>query len=69
VLIFLLLGVYPWVLILTWALAMYLTVVETRQQKMDRLHTLWWVQLVFLTHFVGYLVLRAWVLYRRYRTA
>jgi hypothetical protein len=69
VLIFLLLGVYPWVLVLTWALAMYLTIVETRQQKMDLLHTAWWLQLTFLTHFIGYLALRGWVLYRRTRTA
>lgn len=69
VLIFLYLGFYPWVLLLTWAVAMYLTVVETRQQRMDLLHTLWWLQLVFLTHFIGYLVLRGWVLFRRYRTA
>lgn len=69
VLIFLLLDLYPWVLILTWAVAMYLTIVETRQQKMDLMHTLWWVQLVFLTHFFGYLALRGWVFYRRFRTA
>jgi hypothetical protein len=69
VLIFLFLGVYPWVLILTWGIAMYLTVVEMRQQKMDVLHTLWWLQLVFLTHFIGYLALRGWVFFRRYRTA
>jgi hypothetical protein len=69
VLIFLLLGVWPWVLVLTWALALYLTVIETRQQKMDLLHTAWWLQLTFLTHFIGYLALRGWVFYRRYRTA
>lgn len=69
VLIFWLLGYFPWVLVLTWVVAMYLTVVETRQQKMDVLHTLWWLQLVFLTHFIGYLALRGWVLFRRYLTA
>jgi hypothetical protein len=69
VLIFLLLGIYPWVLLLTWGLAMYLTVVETRQRKMDLLHTFWWLQLVFLTHFFGYLALRGWVFFRRYLTA
>lgn len=69
VLIFLYLGFYPWVLLLTWVVAMYLTVVETRQQRMDFLHTFWWLQLVFLTHFIGYLVLRGWVFFRRYVTA
>jgi hypothetical protein len=67
VLIFWLLGYFPMVLLLTWALAMYLTVVETRQQRMDWRHTLWWLQLTFLFHFVGYLVLRSWVFYRRRR--
>jgi len=65
VLIFLLLGVYPWVLLLTWAVALYLTLMEARQQRLDRMLTLWWMLLVFLTHFLGYLALRGWVFYRR----
>jgi TctA family transporter len=65
VLIFLLLGVYPWVLLLTWVVALYLTFIETRQQHLDRVHTLWWMLLVFLTHFLGYLALRGWVFYQR----
>jgi hypothetical protein len=65
VIIFLLLGFYPYVLLLTWAVAFYLTFIETRQQHLDRLHTLWWMLLVFLTHFVGYLALRGWVFYKR----
>jgi 2-oxoglutarate ferredoxin oxidoreductase subunit beta len=32
VLIFLLLGYYPWVLLLTWGLALYLTFIETREE-------------------------------------
>jgi hypothetical protein len=65
VLIFMLLGSYPWVLLLTWAIALYLTFIEARQQRFDRLHTLWWMLLVFLTHFLGYLALRGWVFYKR----
>ena len=68
-LIFLLLGSYPWVLLLTWLVALYLTFVETREQRLDFMHTLWWMLLVFLTHFVGYLALRGWVFYRRRATA
>jgi hypothetical protein len=68
VLIFWVLGVYPWVLLLTFALSLYLTFVETREQQMDRRHTLWWLQLTFLFHFVGYLALRGWVFYRRRRS-
>jgi hypothetical protein len=67
VLIFWLLGVYPMVLLLTWALSLYLAFVETREQRMDWRHTLWWLQLTFLFHFAGYLVLRGWVFYRRHR--
>jgi hypothetical protein len=65
VLIFLLLGVYPWVLLLTFALSLYLTFVETREQQMDKRHTAWWLQLTFLLHFAGYLALRGWTFYRR----
>ncbi len=66
-LIFWLLGFYPWVLLLTWAVALYLTLVEARQQRLDPMRTLWWFLLVVLTHFVGYLALRAWVFFRRRR--
>ena len=66
--IFLVLRVYPMVLLLTFALALYLTFVETREQQMDRRHTLWWLQLTFLFHFAGYLALRGWLFYRRRRS-
>jgi hypothetical protein len=69
VLIFWLLGIYPIVLLLTWAVAFYLTFIETRQQRLDRLRTLWWLLLVFFAHFLGYLALRAWVFFRRHRAA
>ncbi len=67
VLLFWLLGAFPVVLLLTWAVSFYLTFIETRQQRMDWRHTAWWLQLVFLFHFLGYLVLRGWVFYRRHR--
>jgi hypothetical protein len=65
VLIFWLLGIYPWVLLLTWAVCFYLTFIEARQQRLDALRTLWWMLLVFFTHFLGYLALRGWVFYKR----
>ena len=65
VLLFWLLGIYPYVLLLTWALSFYLTFIETRQQRLDGLHTLWWMLLVFFIHFLGYLALRIWVFVRR----
>lgn len=67
-LIFWVIGVYPWVLLLTFLLSLYLAFVETREQQMDRRHTLWWLQLTFLFHFAGYLALRGWVFYRRRRS-
>jgi hypothetical protein len=69
VLIFLVLGFTPWVLLLTLAVVLYLTVVELREMNLQMpLHYawwIWWLLLVFLTHFVGYLFLRAYSLYRR----
>jgi hypothetical protein len=69
VLLFWLLGYFPMVLLLTWAVCFYLTFIEARQRHLDRMRTLWWMLLVFFTHFVGYLALRAWVFYRRHRPA
>jgi hypothetical protein len=66
VLVILLLGFEPLVMWLTLALALYLTVIELRE--IGDLHYawwIWWLLLVFLTHFVGYLFLRAYAVYRR----
>ena len=68
-LIFWLLGFYPFVLLLAWAILFYLTFIEARQQRLDPLRTLWWMLLVFFTHFLGYLALRGWALYQRRRAA
>jgi hypothetical protein len=67
VLLILLLGFAPLVLWLTLALALYLTVIELRE--IGDLHYawwIWWLLLVFLTHFIGYLFLRAYAVYRRW---
>jgi len=66
-----LLGFAPALMLLTLALALYLTVVELREME-PRLHFLWWswwLLLVFMTHFVGYVFLRAYAVYRRWNTA
>ena len=68
-LIFLLLGFTPWILLLTLALALYLTVLELREQDLHYTRWIWWLLLVFLTHFVGYLLLRGYVAVRRHREA
>jgi hypothetical protein len=59
------------VLLLTLAVALYLTVVELRELS-PQLHWkwwAWWLSLVFLTHFVGYLALRGYSAYRRWQRA
>ncbi|MBM3677218.1 MAG: hypothetical protein FJW96_04945 [Actinobacteria bacterium] len=61
----LLLGHVPIVLLLTLAIALYLTVVELRELKPHYLWWAWWLLLVFMTHFVGYLVLRGYAFWRR----
>jgi hypothetical protein len=70
VLIFLVLGAYPLVLMLTLAVALYLTVIELREMEPPPHYAwwIWWLLLVFMTHFVGYLFLRAYGLYRRWST-
>ncbi|HSE82104.1 MAG TPA: hypothetical protein VLA87_10535 [Gaiellaceae bacterium] len=55
------------ILLLTLAVALYLTVVELREFE-PRPHWkwwAWWLSFVFLTHFVGYLILRGYAAYRR----
>ena len=54
--------------LLTLLVALYLTVIELREME-PRPHFAWWgwwLSLVFLTHFVGYLILRVYA-YRRRR--
>jgi hypothetical protein len=66
-LVILLLGFAPPLMLLTLVLALYLTVVELRELRPHYLWWSWWLLLVFMTHFVGYLILRAYVVYRRYQ--
>ena len=57
------------ILAFTLAVALYLTAVELRGFRPHYLWWFWWLLLVFLTHFVGYLALRGYVAYRRRATA
>ena len=52
---------------LTLAIALYLTVVELREfePRPHFTYWAWWLSLVFLTHFVGYIILRGYAAYRR----
>lgn len=62
----LLLGFAPPLMLLTLALALYLTVIELRELRPNYLWWIWWLLLVAMTHFIGYLALRGYALYRRY---
>jgi hypothetical protein len=67
VVVFLLTGRVPYILLLTLALAVYLTVIELRELRLTWRMWAWWILLVILTHFVGYLLLRGYAAYRRGR--
>jgi len=62
----LLLGFAPALMWLTLGLALYLTVIELRELRPHWAWWIWWLLLVFMTHFLGYLVLRAYAVYRRW---
>jgi O-antigen ligase len=57
------------VLLLTLAVALYLTVIELRELRPHWKWWAWWLSLVFLTHFVGYLALRGYAAYRHRQRA
>jgi hypothetical protein len=57
------------IVLLTLVVALYLTVIELRELKPHYLWWFWWLLLVVLTHFIGYLILRAYAAYRRRREA
>jgi hypothetical protein len=62
---FLIMGGLPWVIVLTLVLALYLTVIELRELDLHYTRWIWWLLLVFMTHFVGYLALRVYAHRRR----
>jgi len=67
VLVFILLGWIPWPLVLALAVVLYLTVVELLEWRPHYVWWFWWLLLVFMTNFVGYLFLRAYGVYRRHQ--
>ena len=68
-LIILLLGFAPLLMLLTLVLALYLTVIELRELRPHFLWWSWWLLLVFMTHFVGYLILRVYAFVQHRRAA
>ena len=65
VLVFVLLGWVPIPVLLALVVALYLTAVELRELRASWLWWMWWLSFVFLTHFVGYLILRVYAAYHR----
>ena len=61
-------GALP-ILLLTLAIALYLTVIELRTLRPHWKWWAWWLSLVFLTHFVGYLILRVYLVIHRRNSA
>jgi hypothetical protein len=53
---------------LTLLVALYLSVVELREQQPHWKWWAWWLSAVFFLHFVGYLGLRGYVAFDRRRT-
>ncbi|HEY7732321.1 MAG TPA: hypothetical protein VH950_15685 [Gaiellaceae bacterium] len=64
-LVFILLGHMPWLLVLALGIVMWLTVVELLEWRPNYLWWIWWLLFVFMTNFVGYLVLRGYRVYQR----
>ena len=58
-------GGVPALIGLSLLLAVYLAIVEVKSLDSSFRVKAWWVSLVFLTHFIGYLTLRAYVFLRR----
>jgi len=56
------------VILVSLALALYLTVIELRELRPHFVWWFWWILLVFMTHFVGYLALRVYAFVQRRRS-
>lgn len=63
---FLIFGSVPWLLVLTLAVCLWLTVVELLEWRPHYVWWFWWLLFVFMTSFVGYLFLRAYRVYQRW---
>jgi hypothetical protein len=58
----------PPIMILVLAVALYLVVMDLRQEEdLDFTAKVWWFLFVLLTHVPGYLIFRVWIAVRRHR--
>ena len=68
-LVFVILGYTPVILLVCLVGLLYLSWVELRHEELEPLVKLWWYLLVLLTHVLGYVALRIWLVVRRRRDA
>jgi hypothetical protein len=58
----------PPIMVLVLVVALYLTVMDLRQEDdLDFTPKVWWFLFVLLTHVPGYLIFRVWIAVRRHR--
>ena len=58
----------PPIMILVLAVALYLVVMDLRQEEdLEFTAKVWWFLFVLLTHVPGYLIFRVWIAVRRHR--
>ena len=62
---FVILGHVPLILLACLVGLLWLTWVELRDEQLEPMVKLWWGLLVVLTHVLGYVVLRIWLMFRR----
>jgi TctA family transporter len=67
-LVFVLTQSAPPIMLLVLAVALYLTVMDLRQEDdLEFTAKVWWFLFVLLTHVPGYLIFRVWIAVRRHR--
>jgi hypothetical protein len=68
VILFVLTGSAPPIMLLVLAVALYLVVIDVKDEPdLAFLHKAWWFMFVVLFHVPGYLVFRVWIAVRRHR--
>jgi len=67
VIVFVLLGHVPTILLLALLGMVYLTVLDLREEDLDRQVKVWWVLLVLIFNVAGFVAEKAWIVARRRR--
>jgi hypothetical protein len=67
VLLFVLTQSVPPIMLLVLVVALYLVVIDVKDEPIDFQIKAWWFLFVLLTHVPGYLIFRVWIAVRRHR--